>query len=81
MELTTIIKLLVPLARFIDRRHKTKYLVEILDLKSAIYEEENKKSQGLLVNCARVDNMRMRVEQLMAIFGSSVEAENTSSKK
>jgi hypothetical protein len=79
MNLTAVVELLVPLARIVDRRQKTKYLSEVLDLRSSIKYEENKKTQGLMVNHAKLDVLGSRLRDIMEVFRADFEGQNTPS--
>jgi hypothetical protein len=76
MEWLAVVELLVPLARIYDRRHKTKYLKEVLNLRSEIENEQNKKTQGEMVNHARIDIMSSRVRSIMDLFRADFEKQN-----
>lgn len=74
--LVPLLELLGPLASVYDRKHKTKYKAEVLDLLGAIREEENKKVLGKMVNHARVDYLSDRVRLIVELFSADFKGAN-----
>lgn len=71
----SVLSLIVPVARMIDRRDSTKYEREILNLKDKIYHEENKspndRDDGIIHDCST------RIMRICETLGNTFEGQKT----
>lgn len=77
MPVYDIIKLLIPVANIIDRKHERKYKEKVLQLQKDIYEEENKHED---IRDDRVlHDLNNSLMRLVTIFASELERQNAES--